>query len=355
MKRRLLLIPAGFVLLALLFLGACTGKEEQAAAGANGSNEAAATEDAGKEPSEIRIGISKIVSHPALDGVEQGVQDELKELGYTGIIYDLQNANGDPNTAKQIAVKFKADKVAVAVGIATPTSQALASTITDSPIIFSAVTDPVGAGLVPSLEAGGKNITGYSDMTPVKEQIAFLASLMDLKRLGHVYSSGEANAVVLADIAREVCKEMGIEFVETTVTNSAEVKQATQAILNRVDAIYVSTDNTVVSALNSLTQTALEKNIPVMSADPSSAEEYAVLAALGFDYYKHGRATGRLVARILDGEDTASIPTQFMSDPGDLNQLVINLDVADQVGIAVPESVMDRATVVVRDGKVEKR
>ncbi len=303
----------------------------------------------------ISIGISKIVSHPALDAVEQGIQDELAEAGYTDIRYDLQNANGDPNTAKQIAVKFKSDKVDIAIGIATPTSQALASTITDAVVIYSAVTDPVGAGLVPSLDKAGENITGYSDMTPVREQIEFLASLMDLKRLGHVYSSGEANAVVLAGIAKEVCEDLGIEFVESTVTNSAEVKQATQAILGRVDAIYVSTDNTVVSALNSLVQTALEKSIPVMSADPSSAQEQSVLAALGFDYYKHGRATGRLVARILDGEDPSTIPTQFMSDPSDLDQLVLNLDVAGQVGITVPEAVIERASLLVRDGEIIRK
>ncbi len=317
---------------------------------AGGQEESAASDDGS-----ITIGISKIVSHPALDGVEQGIQDELAELGYSDVSYDLQNANGDPNTAKQIAIKFKSDKVDVAVGIATPTSQALASTITDIPVVYSAVTDPVGAGLVPSLDQGGENITGFSDMTPVREQIEFLASLMDLKRLGHVYSSGEANAVVLANIAKEVCEDMGIEFVESTVTNSAEVKQATQAILGRVDAIYVSTDNTVVSALNSLVQTALEKDIPVMSADPSSAESFEVLAALGFDYYKHGRATGRLVDRILKGEATASIPTQFMSDPNDLDQLVVNLDVAAQVGITVPQAVIDRASVVVKNGEVTKK
>ena len=321
-------------------------------------SEPAATEEpamSAAEPVSYTVGISKIVSHPALDGVEQGIQDELAALGYDNVNYDLQNANGDPNTAKQIAVKFKSDKVDVAVGIATPTSQALASTITDAPVIYSAVTDPVGAGLVPSLDQAGKNITGFSDMTPVREQIEFLASIIDLKRLGHVYSSGEANAVVLAGIAKQVCEDMGIEFVESTVTNSAEVKQATQAILGRDDAIYVSTDNTVVSALNSLVQTALEKNIPVMSADPSSAESFDVLAALGFDYYKHGRATGRLVARILDGEDPSTIPTQFMSDPEDLDQLVLNLDVAKQVGADIPAAVIERASVIVENGEVKKK
>jgi putative ABC transport system substrate-binding protein len=330
---------------AVLLLSGCQKKAEAPAAQAATAAPVTKT---------VTIGISKIVSHPALDGIEKGIQDELAALGYADIKYDLQNANGDPNTAKQIAVKFKSDKVDIAVGIATPTSQALASTITDVPVIYSAVTDPVGAGLVPSLTQAGKNITGYSDMTPVKAQIEFLGKLMKLKRLGHVYSSGEANAVALANITKEACKELGIEFVESTVTNSAEVKQATQAILGRVDAIYVSTDNTVVSALNALVQTALEKKIPVMSADPSSAETVPVLAALGFDYYKHGRATGRLIARILKGEDPSKIPTQFMADE-DLDQLVLNLDTAAKVGIKVPEDVIARASVLIRDGKLTKK
>jgi putative ABC transport system substrate-binding protein len=303
----------------------------------------------------ITIGISKIVSHPALDSIEKGIQDELAELGYADIKYDLQNANGDPNTAKQIAIKFKNDKVDIAVGIATPTSQALASTISDFPVIYSAVTDPVGAGLVTSLDKGGENITGYSDMTPVREQIELLTRLMKVERLGHVYSTGEANAVVLAGIAKEVCADMGIEFVESTVTNSAEVKQATQAILNRVDAIYVSTDNTVFSALQSVVQTALDKKIPVMSADPTSAVDFEVFAALGFDYYRHGRATGRLIDRILKGEAPSSIPTQFMSDPGDLDQLILNLDVAKKIGVTVPADIIDRASVIIENGEVRTR
>jgi putative ABC transport system substrate-binding protein len=332
------------LLMLLSLLGGCAKEKEEKVSSAPLS-----------EKQNITIGISKIVSHPALDAIEKGIQDELTQLGYDNITYDLQNANGEPSTAKQIAVKFKADKVDLAVGIATPTSQALVSTLTGVPIVFSGVTDPVGAGLVPSLDRGGEYTTGYSDMTPVREQIEFLASIMDLKRLGHVYTSGEANAVVLADMAREVCNDLGIEFVESTVTNSAEVKQATQAILGRVDAIYVSTDNTVFSALNSLAETALEKQIPVMSADPTSAETFPVLAAIGFDYYRHGRATGRLIAKILEGADPAEIPTQFMTDPEDLDQLVLNKDVADAVGITFSQDVLDRASVIVENGEIEHK
>ena len=350
MKRRMVVLSVLLILLSAAFMWA-GGQQEAAEEEAQPEAEAEAVE----EQQQIKIGISKIVQHPALDACEQGIQDELTELGWDNISYDLQNAQGDSNTAAQIANKFKSEGVDVAVGIATPTSQALVKAINDIPVVFSAVTDPVSAGLVESLEGGGENVTGYSDMTPVKEQIQLLTEIMEVGTLGHVYASGETNAVVLADMAREACNELGIEFVESTVANSAEVKQAAQSIADRVDAFYVSTDNTVVSALSSLCDVSLKSGKPVMSADPSSAQEYDVMAALGFDYYKHGRATGRLIDRILNGEDPGSIPTQFMSDPSDVDQLLINLDVADELGIKIPKAVMQRANLVIRDGELEKR
>jgi putative ABC transport system substrate-binding protein len=300
------------------------------------------------------IGISKIVAHPALDAVEQGIQDELTSLGYE-LNYDLQNANGDLNTATSIANKFRADKVALAVGIATPTAQALVNTLKDIPVVYSAVTDPVGAGLVASIDKGGMNVTGISDLTPVKEQLELLMRLQpDIKAIGHVYSSGESNAVALAELAEQAAKELGLTFVPATVTNSAEVRTATQTIIDKVDAIYVSTDNTVVSALNALVDIAARAGKPVMSADPSSAEEVGVLAAWGFDYYKMGRATGRLIARLLDGESTESIPTQYMTDAADVD-LLLNLDVAKELGITVPADVKSSAATLVENGQVIKQ
>ncbi len=299
------------------------------------------------------IGISKIVSHPALDAVEQGIQDELAEMGYS-FQFDLQNANGDAGTAAQIAAKFRSDRVRVAVGIATPTSQALVQSISDLPVIYTAVTDPVSAGLVESYDQGGANVTGFSDMTPVAEQIELLVELGNVRRLGHVYASGEANAVVLAGMARDAARRLGIEFVEATVTSSAEVRQAAQSIVGRVDAIYVSTDNTVVSALTSLTEVANRAGVPIVSADPSSAEEFDVLAAYGFDYYTMGRATGRLISRIVEGESTASIPTQYMTDPSDL-LLLLNLDVAAQLGLQIPQAVIDQADMIVQNGTVTRK
>lgn len=308
-----------------------------------------APESAGSESNVI--GISKIVAHPALDDVEQGIIDELTELGFTDLEYDLQNANGDMSTAASIASKFRNDRVRLAVGIATPTAQALANAISDIPVVFAAVTDPVGAGLIDSTDAGQDNITGSSDLTPVEGQFDLMESLIEVETLGHIYAGGESNAVALAELARRAAEDRGIEFVESTVVNSSEVRSATQSIIDRVDAIYVSTDNTVVSALSALTDVAAAAGVPVISADTASAEPGGVLAALGFNYYKFGRATGRLVADILEGADPADIPTLFLEDSSDLD-LLINLDVAEELGIVVPDSVLGDASIVIEDGNV---
>lgn len=297
------------------------------------------------------IGISKIVAHPALDDIEQGIIDELTALGYEELEYDLQNANGDITTASSIATKFRNDGVRLAVGIATPTAQALVNTINDVPVIFAAVTDPVGAGLIPSTDAGEGNVTGSSDLTPVEAQFDLMERLVDVQTVGHVYASGESNAVALAELARAEAERRGMGFVESTVVNSSEVRSATQSIIDRVDVIYVSNDNTVVSALSALTDVAGAAGVPVISADTTSAEPGGVLLALGFNYYKFGRATGRLVAEVLDGADPAGIPTLFLEDASDLD-LLVNLDVAAELGVTVPDDMVSDASILIEDGSV---
>uniref|UniRef100_A0A831U3W6 ABC transporter substrate-binding protein n=1 Tax=Geobacter metallireducens TaxID=28232 RepID=A0A831U3W6_GEOME len=304
-------------------------------------------------PAKPLIGVAKIVSHPALDAVEKGVQDELAALKIDAR-YDLQNANGDANTAASIANKFRSEKVTLAVGIATPTAQALVNTLKTTPVVFSAVTDPVKAGLVKSLARGEKYVTGVSDMTPVRQQIELLLKIRKIKRLGHIYTSSEENAVVLAGVVKKACQDLGIQYVESTVSKSAEVKQATQSIIRRVDALYVSTDNTVVSAMGALTDVAMKSKVPVISADPSSAESHPVLAAWGFDYYKMGRATGKLVAEILKGKKPEQIPTRFMTKASDVD-LLVNLDVARKLGLTVPKEIVKTANKVVENGKLTKK
>lgn len=299
------------------------------------------------------IGISKIVSHPALDAVVKGIQDELV-ASKMNVAFDVQNANGDISTAASIANKFQSEKVTLAVGVATPTAQALVNTLKGIPIVFSAVTDPVKAGLVTSLKKGDKSVTGVSDMTPVKQQIELLMKMKKIKRLGHIYTSSEENAVVLAGIVKQVCAELKIEFIPMTVTKSAEVKQATESIIRRVDALYISTDNTVVSAMSAVTEVAMKAKVPVMSADPSSSESYDVLAAWGFDYYKMGRATGKMVIEILKGKKTEQIPTRFMTKASDVD-LMINLDVAKKLGLTVPKDLVKTANTIRENGKLVKK
>lgn len=304
-------------------------------------------------PQKVLIGISKIVAHPALDSVEKGIQDELAAAKINAT-FDLQNANGDIGTAASIANKFQSEKVTIAVGIATPTSQSLVNTLKGIPIVFSAVTDPVKAGLVSSLKGSKKPVTGVSDMTPVKQQIELLLKMKKIKRLGHIYTSSEENAVVLAGVVKQACKELGLEYVETTVSKSAEVKQAVQAIIKRVDALYISTDNTVVSALSSIAEVATKNKVPIMSADPSSAEKYPVLAAWGFDYYKMGRTTGTLIVEILNGKKPEQIPTRFMTKTSDVD-LLINLDVAKKLGIKISPAIVKSANKVIENGKLSNK
>ncbi len=308
----------------------------------------------GRDSAEVSIGISKIVEHPALNAVEQGIKDEMAALGYENISFDVQNAAGDINTAGQIASKFLFDEVDIAVGIATPTAIALATAISDIPVIFTAVTDPVDAGLVDDLESGKNNITGVSDLTPVAEQIELLVELTGAQTVGHVYTAGEPNAVRLAELFQQAAMDLGIDFVLTTIADSGQVRQATEAIAGQVDAIYVSTDNTVFSALPALIDVANANGIPVVTADPSSFTEYDVLAAYGFDYYAMGLATGRLIDEVLRGADPADMATRFLTDPSDL-LLVLNLDVAEELGIDIPADLIERAGSVVSGGQVENR
>ena len=313
----------------------------------------AASVFAATPPKKVSIGISKIVSHPALDAVVKGVQDEI-QASKINATFDIQNANGDISTAASIANKFQSQKVDLAIGVATPTAQSLVNTLKNTPIVFTAVTDPVKAGLVSSLQKSGKNVTGVSDMTPVRQQIELLLRIKKVKRLGHIYTSSEENAVVLAGIVRQVCKDLHIEFVETTVTKSSEVKQAAQSIMHRIDALYISTDNTVVSAMSAVADAAMKKKVPIMSADPSSSEAYDVLAAWGFDYYKMGRATGKLVIEILNGKKPGDIPTRFMTKPSDVD-LFVNLDAAKKLGLTIPADIVKSAKTVRQNGKLTKK
>jgi putative ABC transport system substrate-binding protein len=310
-----------------------------------------------KEPADgtagVRIGVAKIVQHEALDACEKGLVDALKARGINAE-FDFQNANGDMNTAAQIANKFKSERVRVAVGIATPIAVALANALVDTPVVFSAVTDPVGAKLVSTLANGQGNVTGLSDAIPTKEHIALFKEIAGISTLGYIYTSSEANSISALTQVEEACRLLDIRLVTQTISTSAELRQAAEAIVGRVDGIYLTTDNTVFSALPSLIQVFETAKKPVFSGDVTGAFSGGCLIASGFDYYKAGLATGNIVAEILAGKKPADIPVKFLTDPSE-SDMLFDLDAAKNCGITIPPQYLARANYIFENGALVKR
>ena len=281
----------------------------------------------------LTIGITQIVDHPALNAVRDGFIDEMANQGYIeveNIVYDKLNAQGDIATANTIAQKFVSEKVDLILSIATPTSQAVVGATTTIPIVFSAVTDPIGAGLVKDLEISGNNVTGISDLTPVRKQFELIKEILpEAKNVGTLYNSAEANSVLTNELAKEACADLGLKLIEVTVSSSADVFLAAQSLVGRVDAIYVSTDNTIVSALDAVVQVTNENDIPLLLADPTTLNKGA-LVALGFNYYQHGRQTAPIVIKILEGTKPTDIPVEFAKNV----LLAVNLDTAKEINIS---------------------
>ncbi len=312
-----------------------------------------AESNSGDSVKKVKIGIAKIVQHVALDSVEQGVIDAVKNAGYQAT-FDLQNANGDINTAKQIATQFKDEKVDVAVGIATPVAISLANTMKDTPIVFGTVTDPLGAGLVSTLEHGEGNVTGMSDELPSKEHIKLFKEIAGIKTLGYIYTASEDNSISALKLVEDGCKEAGLELVVQAISNSSEVKQAAEAIVSRVDGIYLTTDNTVFSALPSLVAVCNDAKKPIFSGDVTGAKNGGCFMASGFNYYKAGYATGEMVVEILKGKKPSEIPVRFMTKPED-SDLLFDLDVAKACGITIPQKYLDQASFIIENGVLTEK
>ena len=285
------------------------------------------------------IGITQIVSHPALDGAVEGFKKGLADKGYTNVTYDEQNAQGDIATAASIAQKFANDGLDLVLGVATPTSQAVVKAVTDTPIVFTAVTDPVGAGLVDNAEAPGANTTGVSDLLPMAPTLELITRVLpDIKKLGVMYNAGESNSVFLIEEQKKAAAAVGIEVVEATASNSSEVQAAADSLVGRVDAISVLTDNTVVSALESVVKIAQENKIPLFAGDTDSVERGAI-AAYAFDYTDLGVQAGEMAAAILGGQAISDTPVEFAKNL----VLSINEDAAAKSGVTLPDDVVTEA------------
>ncbi|MDF4886410.1 ABC transporter substrate-binding protein, partial [Vibrio parahaemolyticus] len=252
------------------------------------------------------VAVSQIVEHPALDATRQGLLDGLKAKGYEegkNLEFDYKTAQGNPAIAVQIARQYVGENPDVLVGIATPSAQALVSATRSIPVVFTAVTDPVGAKLVKSMEQPGKNVTGLSDLSPVAQHVDLIQEILpQVKSIGVVFNPGEANAVTLVELLKESAKAKGIQVVEATALKSADVQSATQAIAAKSDILYAPTDNTVASAIEGMIVAANQAKKPVFGGATSYVEKGAI-AGLGFDYYQVGVQTADYVAAILDGQE----------------------------------------------------
>ncbi len=297
----------------------------------------------GASDAEFKIGIIQLVQHPALDAATEGFQTAFETAGIEAE-FDVQNANGEQATAATIASSFASDAdIDLVLAVATPAAQSAASAITDVPVLFTAVTDPVEADLVESLEAPGMNITGTTDLNPVADQIELIKQIKpDVKSVGVVYSSGEVNSKVQVDLATEAAKKAGLKLETATVTNVGEIPTALDS-LGDVDALYLPTDNTVISGLDAVLNYSDQKKIPVVSGDTDSVTGGAT-GTVGLNYNKLGEQTGEMAIRILkENADPASMPVESQST----FDLTLNKKAASNIGIELPKELLDEAVEVI--------
>ncbi len=296
---------------------------------------------------EKSVAVTAIVEHPALDAVRDGVQAALKEAGYESgknLKWQYQSAQGNTGTAAQIARKFVGDKPDAIVAIATPSAQAVVAATKTVPVVFSAVTDPVAAKLVPSWEASGTNVTGVSDLLALDKQMDLVKQVVpDAKRVGMVYNPGEANSVVVVKELQKLLPTMGMTLVEAAAPRSVDVSSAARSLVGKVDVIYTSTDNNVVSAYEALVKVGQDAKIPLVASDTDSVKRGAV-AAYGINYRDLGEQTGRVVARILKGEAPGSIKPEVSTKL----ELFVNPAAAQKQGIELSEALIKSAAEVVK-------
>ncbi|MGP6139760.1 MULTISPECIES: tryptophan ABC transporter substrate-binding protein [unclassified Jeotgalibaca] len=323
-----------FLASAALLLGACGSDSEETSS--------SQVTDASNLP---YIGIMQLASHPALDAITEGIIDQLADEGYVDgetATIDLQNAQGDQSNMQQIAERFISNEADITVGIATPAAQALANATTDIPIILGAITDPLAANLVSSLEEPGGNITGVSDKIPVTEQFELIMKLVpELQTIGFLYSSSEDNSLSSAKEAEEVANALGLTVVTKTVNSSNDIPQVSEALAQEVDAIWIPTDNVIATSMLALIEVTDAYQIPVFPSVDTMVQEGGI-ATVGLNQYAIGIQTGAVTAEVLEGADPSSFAIQY---PDEI-ELIINTEKAEELNIEVPADILETAIII---------
>lgn len=315
-----------------LMLAACGNDDTDSA---NESTDKGSTDgDATTEETYV-IGVTQFVEHPSLDAAYEGFQQALEDAGLD-VEYKYNTANGDSSQPVTIAQTLVGDGVDLIFANSTPSAQAAKSATNDIPIVFTSVTDAVGAELVASMEAPGGNVTGTVDLHPdtIAKTVAFLKDELGAKKVGTVYNTGEQNSIAQVEQIKATLEAEGIELVEAAVSTSAEVRQATESLLGKVDALYIFTDNTVVNALESVVDVANVNKLPLVVGEMDSVGRGG-LVAYGFEYYDIGYEAGQKAVEILaDGKSAGEIPATY---PANL-KLVINKATAENLGLEIKDT-----------------
>jgi putative tryptophan/tyrosine transport system substrate-binding protein len=302
----------------------------------------------GQESSgKVRIGVTQITTHPGIDAIRQGFLDEMARLGHkdgVDVIYDQTNAQGDMPTAQSIAQKYVQDKCNLIFAISTPSSQSVAKAIkgTNIPLIFGAVTDPVAAGLIESMDKPGGNITGTSDQWPVDAQFALLLKLVpSVKKVGLVYNPGETNSEANLKVVECVCKAKSLELIKVSVASTNEVYAAAQSLVGRCDAFYVPADNTVIAAMGAVVKVSEQNKIPLLPGVSSNVQQGG-FGTIGPDYYDIGVQSAQLADHVLKGKKAGTIPVAVAKR----FEYFFNKRSAKATGVTIPEELLKKASKV---------
>ena len=293
------------------------------------------------EAETLRIGIIQPMEHESLDAAREGFVQALADHGYTDgdtIVLDYQNAQGDSSALLTISQRFVGDDCDLVLAIGTGAAQSIASQTSEIPVLITAVTDPVDAGLVQSSEAPGTNVTGTNDMNPIREQLELIPEILpDVQTVGLLYTSSEDNSILQIEEAKAILEEMNLDYVEQTVTGSNDVQQAVQSIVTRCDAIYIPTDNTFASAMPLVGSVVMESGTPVICGATGMVEAGGLIT-LGLNYYNLGYQTGEMAAQVLEGADPASMPVQSQNQ----YDYVVNEEMLSALGMELPQSLLEK-------------
>lgn len=298
-----------------------------------------------KDKKVIKIGISQLVEHPALDSARQGFIDALKDKGFEegkNIEISVQNAQGDIATAQSISQKFISSKQDMIFAIATPAAQAAYNSTKKIPILVTAVTDPVGAGLAKTMDKPATNVTGTSDNVTIEKQFKLLKDLIPTaKKVGILYNTSENNSEIQLKKAKEAAPQFNLEIISQGITSVNEASQALSSLIGKIDVMYIPTDNMVASSLPLISDICFKNNIPIIGAEKAHVEQGA-LASNGIDYKKLGYETGLKAVEIINGKAPQDISISELKEMS----LVINTDAAKKLNIVIPEDMLTKAEKV---------